>query len=86
MITLMAIHEVDDVAHWRSSTRREEFFGPRGMTVRTFVDPGGSNLVAVIVDAPDMATFEAAMATPDAAEAMKHDGVRADTLQVFTES
>lgn len=86
MITLMATHEVDDVEHWRSSTKRGEFFGGRGMTVRTFVDPSGSNLVGVLIDTPDMATFEAAMATPEAAEAMKHDGVRPETLRVFAES
>lgn len=86
MITLMATHEVDDVEHWRHSTKREEFFGGRGMTVRTFVDPAGSNLVGVLIDAPDMAAFEAAMATPEAAEAMKHDGVRPDTLRVFAEN
>lgn len=28
MTTLMILHEVDDVDHWLSSSRRAEFFGP----------------------------------------------------------
>ena len=39
MTTVMIFHEVDDVDHWLRSPKREEFFGPLGMTVRTFVDP-----------------------------------------------
>jgi hypothetical protein len=85
MKTLMVVHEVDDVDHWLKSPKRLEFFGPLGMTARTFVDPTRPNHVGLIVEVPSMELFEEAMATPGAADAMKQDGVRADTLQILTE-
>lgn len=85
METLVVLHEVDDVDHWLASSKREEFFGPLGMTVRTFRDPAGSNRVGVLAEVPDVAAFEAAMATEEAAEAMKHDGVRPETVLVLRE-
>ena len=43
MPTVLAYHEVTDLDHWLSSPKREEFFGPLGITnVRTFVDPQGT--------------------------------------------
>ena len=86
MPTLIAFHEVDDVDHWLAAPTREEFFGPLGMTVRTFRDPAGANRVGLIVDVPDLAAFEAAMQTPEAAAAMKADGVRPETLVILAEA
>ena len=86
MTTLIAFHEVDDVQHWLSSPKREEFFGPMGITARTFTDPEGSNRVGLIVEVPDMAMFHEAMASEAAADAMKFDGVRAETLIILTAS
>ena len=86
MTTLIAFHEVDDVQHWLSSPKREEFFGPMGITARTFTDPEGSNRVGLIVEVPDMAKFHEAMASEAAADAMKFDGVRAETLIILTAS
>ena len=80
METLLVFHEVDDVDRWLASPKREEFFGPLGMTVRTFRDPGGSNRVGLLVEVPDLAAWEAALQTPAAAEAMKVDGVRPETI------
>ena len=41
MPTVMAYHDVKDKDHWLASPRREQFFGPLGVTnIRTFVDPG----------------------------------------------
>ena len=80
METLLVFHEVDDVDHWAASPRRKEFLEPLGMTVRTFRDPAGSNRVGLIIEVPDAASFEAAMKTEEAAEAMKDDGVRPETL------
>ena len=85
MKTLMIFHEVDDVDHWLKSPKRQEFFGPLGMTARTFVDPEKSNRVGLIVEVPSMELFQEAMASPGAAEAMKFDGVRPDTIRVLTE-
>ncbi|QCB95585.1 hypothetical protein E5206_00445 [Arthrobacter sp. PAMC25564] len=85
MTTVMIFHEVDDVEHWLGSPKREEVFGPLGITVRTFVDPGKSNRVGLIADVPDMDTFQRVMESEAAAEAMKFDGVRPETILMLLE-
>lgn len=80
METLLVFHEVDDVDHWLASPKREEYFGPLGITVRTFRDPEGSNRVGLIVEVPDIAAWEASLQTPEAAAAMEYDGVRPATI------
>ena len=85
MATYLVMHEVDDVEHWLKSGKREEFFGPMGMTMRTFHDPSGSNRVGLIAEIPDMDAFQAAMQTDAAAETMKHDGVRPETIVILNE-
>ena len=85
MPTLIAFHEVDDVDHWLSSPKREEVFGPLGITVRTFRDPEGSNRVGLIAEIPDMAEWEELMQSEAGADAMKFDGVRPETLLILTE-
>ncbi|KUM33571.1 hypothetical protein [Arthrobacter sp. EPSL27] len=85
MPTLLIFHEVDDVEHWLSSPKREQILGPLGMTVRTFVDPAKSNRVGLIAEVPDMETFQRMMESEEAAEAMKYDGVRPDTVLVLVE-
>jgi hypothetical protein len=86
MPTLMLFHEVDDVGHWLASPRREEFFGPMGMTARTFIDPEKTSMVGLILEVPDMDTFQRALQSEEAAEAMRFDGVRPDTLVVLVGS
>jgi hypothetical protein len=86
MTTLIAFHEVDDVDHWLKSTKREEVFGPLGIVMRTFVDPNKTNRVGLIGDIPDMAVFQEFMQSEAAAEAMKHDGVRPETMVILVES
>ena len=85
MPTLVVFHEVDDVDHWLASPKREEFLGPRGMTARTFRDPQGSNRVGLIVEVPDVSAWEEALQIPEAAEAMKYDGVRPETIVSMVE-
>jgi hypothetical protein len=41
--------------------------------------------VGLVVEAPDLETFERAMGSEAAAEAMASDGVRPDTLVVLVE-
>jgi hypothetical protein len=82
--TLLVFHEVDDVEHWLRSPKREEVFGPLGITGRLFTDPAKTNRVGLIVEIPDMETFQQLMQSDEAAEAMRFDGVRPDTL-VFLE-
>jgi hypothetical protein len=86
MATYLITHEVDDVDHWWSSPRRDEVFGPIGITTRTFRDPEGSNRVGLIAEIPDMDAFGEFMQTDAAAEAMRHDGVRPETLLVLASS
>ena len=58
MPTVIAYHEIDDREHWLASPKREEFFGPLGVTnVRTFLDPENPNRAALLADVPDMAAF-----------------------------
>lgn len=85
MPTLLVFHEVDDVDHWLASPKREEFFGPLGISARTFVDPQSSNRVGLIFEVPDVATFEKALQLPEAADAMKYDGVRPETILMLVE-
>jgi hypothetical protein len=86
METLLVFHEVDDVDHWLASPKREELFGPMGITARTFKDPAGSNRVGLIVEVPDLATWEEALKGEVAAEAMKSDGVRPETILGLVEA
>lgn len=85
MATHVIFHEVDDVEHWLQSPKREEVFGPLGITIRTFRDPLGSNRVGLIAEIPDMDEFQEFMQTDAAAEAMKLDGVHPETLLVLDE-
>ena len=86
MATYLITHEVDDVDHWWTSPKRAEVFGPLGITLRTFRDPAGSGKVGLIAEIPDLDAFQAFMQTETAAEAVRHDGVRIDTLVVLQES
>lgn len=87
MPTVIAHHDVKDTDHWLASPRREEFFGPLGVTnIRTFVDPQEPTRVAVLMDIPDMEAVMAAMQTEAAADAMAHDGVLPETLVILVEA
>jgi len=84
--TVIGHHEVKDTDHWLASPKREEFFGPLGITnIRTFVDPTNRNRVALLMDVPDLDAMAAAMETPGAAEAMEYDGVLPETLVILVE-
>jgi hypothetical protein len=87
MPEVLAYHDVDDVQHWLTSPKREEVFGPLGVTnIRTFVDPQGSNRVGLIMDVPDLDAVMAVTQSEAGAEAMAHDGVHADSLVILIRS
>ena len=87
MPTVMAYHDVKDKDHWLASPRREEFFGPLGVTnIRTFVDPENPSRVGLVMDVSDMDAVMAAMETDAAADAMTHDGVLPETLVILVEA
>ena len=77
MPTIIGHHDVKDKDHWLASPKREELFGPLGITnIRTFVDPQNPTRVAVLMDVPDMDAFMAAVA-------MAYDGVLPETLVIL---
>jgi hypothetical protein len=87
MPTVIGHHDVKDTDHWLASPKREEFFGPLGVTnIRTFVNPQSPTQVAVLMDVADMDALAAAMESPGAAEAMEHDGVLPETLVILVEA
>lgn len=87
MPTVMAYHDVKDRDHWLASPKREEFFGPLGVTnIRTFVDPENPIRVGLVMDVPDMDAVLAAMETEAAAEAMAYDGVLPETVVILVEA
>jgi len=87
MPTVIGYHDVEDTQHWLASPKRAEFFGPLGVSnIRTFVNPQNPTRVAVLMDVPDMDAVMEAMQTEAAADAMKHDGVVADSLVILVEA
>jgi hypothetical protein len=85
--TIFGYHDVKDTDHWLASPKREEFFGPLGVTnIRTFVDPDNRTRVGVMMDVPDMDALVAAMETQGAADAMEYDGVLPETLVILVEA
>ena len=86
MPTILAHHDVKDTEHWLASPKREEFFGPLGITnIRTFVDPQNPTHVGLIADVPDLDALQAAMDSDGAREAMEYDGVLPSTLVILVE-
>ena len=87
MPTVIAHHNISKGKdHWLASPKREEVFGPLGVTnIRTFVDPQNPSHVAILMDVPDLDTVMAATQGPEAAEAMAHDGVMPETLVILVE-
>ena len=87
MPTVVAHHDVKDKDHWLASPRREEVFGPLGVTnIRTFIDPENPARVALLMDVADMDAVMAAMSTEAMSEAMTHDGVLPETLVILVEA
>ena len=87
MPTVMAHHDINDKDHWLASPRREQFFGPLGVTnIRTFVDPENPTRVGLVMDIPDMEAVMAAMETEEARDAMAYDGVLPETLVFLVEA
>ena len=87
MPTVIAHHNVTDKDHWLASPKREEVFGPLGVTnIRTFVDPQDPTRVALLMDVADMDVVMAAMDSDAMRDAMTHDGVVADSLVIVVEA
>jgi hypothetical protein len=80
-------HDVDDTEHWLAADTREEFFGSLGVTnIQTFTDPQNPTHVGLSMDVPDLDAILGALGSPDAAAAMKSDGVHGDSVAILVES
>jgi hypothetical protein len=88
MPTIVGYHDITKGQdHWLRSPKRKELFGPLGITnIRTFVDPQNPKRVALVMDVPDLDALNAVMQSPQAAQAMAHDGVVPETLVILVES
>ena len=87
MPTVVAHHDVKDQQHWLASPKREEVFGPLGVTnIRKFIDPQNPNRVAIVMDVADMGRVMAAMENDEMREAMEYDGVVAESLVILVEA
>ena len=87
MPTVIGYHDVKDRDHWLASPKREEFFGPLGVTnIRKFVNPENPTRVGVLMDVADMDALVGAMGTPAAADAMAYDTVLPETLVICVEA
>jgi hypothetical protein len=83
----MAYHDVKDRDHWLASPKREEFFGPLGVTnIRTFLDPDNPTRVGLVMDVADLDAVMRAMETEAATDAMAYDGVLPETLVILVEA
>ena len=87
MPSVIAYHDVKDKDLWLASKKREEFFGPLGVTnIRTFVDPSNPTRVGLLMDVADLDALAAALQTPEAAAAEEHDGVVPETIVTLVEA
>ena len=87
MPTVIGYHDVKDQKHWLASPKREEVFGPLGVTnIRTFIDPQNPNRAAVVMDVADMDKVMAAMENDTMREAMEYDGVVPESLVILVEA
>lgn len=87
MPTIIGHHDVKDKDHWLASPKREEVFGPLGVTnIRKFVDPQNPTQVAIMMDVADLDALMAAMQSQEAAAAMEYDGVKPETMVMLVEA
>ena len=88
MPTIIGYHDLKkDTQHWLASPKREEVFGPLGVTnIRTFVNPQDPTKVGVMMDVPDMDAVMGAMEKPEMRAAMEHDGVVPESLVILVEA
>lgn len=57
-----------------------------GITGRLFTDPAKTNRIGLLLEVPGIQAFQQAMQSDEAAEAMRFDGVRPETLLVLEEA
>lgn len=88
---LIILHEVDDakrwLAAWRGDDSRHKLFMENGAAhVHTFRSTEKPNLTGLVISVSDMAALQEMLESDDGQAAAKEDGVRMETMQVFTEA
>ena len=83
MVTVLMTHEVDDLKHWLASPHRGPAFASAGFTVETFVDPTATNKVGILLEGPSLDELQSMLDSPFAADVMKRDGVRPETIVTY---
>ncbi|MGE4427560.1 MAG: hypothetical protein AB7G37_14005 [Solirubrobacteraceae bacterium] len=87
MPTILVTHDVVDTQRWLAAPAREAFFGSLGITnIRTFSNPRNPKQVGLTMEVPDVDAVVSALGTSAAAEAMKDDGVIADSVTLLVET
>ena len=69
----------------RVSTTPRGVLRPRGHERTDVRRPRKSNRVGLLVECPDMESFQSALQSEAAADATKYDGVRPETIVILTE-
>ena len=90
MATVIVYHDVKDGDHWakawiKSPGSRHEMFAQIGVKARTFRDEQNPNTTGLILDIPDMEKFQTFMASDEAKQAMKEDGLDVKSLHTLKE-
>lgn len=90
MTTMIIFHEVKNGETWAKAWKkglgsRHEMFGKLGIKARTFRDPKNPNITGVMANIPDVAAFEALLASPDGKKAMAEDGLKVETMRALVE-
>jgi hypothetical protein len=90
MTTIFVFHEVKDSEKWAKAWKkgngsRHEMFGKLGIKCQTFRVPQNPKVTGVLAQIPDMAKFQAFLASADGQKAMVEDGLKVDTMRVLTE-
>jgi len=83
MPKIIITHEVDNVEHWLTSTKRQEVFAGIARNIETFVHPTEANKTGVTMEVDDMDALGAMLQSDVGAAAMKYDGVRPETVTML---
>ena len=90
MTTAIVYHEVSNGDVWAKAWKkgagsRHEMFGKAGIKARNFRDPKNPNFTGLILEIPDMAAFQALLASPEGQKAMREDGLKVETMRLLVE-
>ena len=86
MLTVIAYPDVKDTDQWLASGKRDEVFGPLGVTnIRTFVNPEQPTKVGLLMDVADLDKVMGVLQSQEGADAMAHDGVVPETVVMLVE-